>query len=75
MKIPPRDAAAAWLGVTLTIGDVDLGVPWEVDYLICLGNLVGGLVVDEDSSRSGALKEPIEDGLVLGVAEELLNIS
>ena len=50
-------------------------MPWEVDYLICLGYLVGGLVVDEDSSRSGALEEPIEDGLVLGVAEELLNIS
>lgn len=48
---------------------------WEVDDLIRFGYLVGGLIVDEDSSRSGALEEAIEDGLVLGVAEELLNAS
>jgi hypothetical protein len=62
-----------FLGVTLTIGDIDLRVAWEVDNLVRLSNLVGGLIVDENSGRSGALEEPVEDGLVLGVTEELLN--
>ena len=48
---------------------------WEVNDLIRLCYLVGGLIVDENSSRSGALEEPIENGLVLGVTEKLLNTS
>jgi hypothetical protein len=42
-------------GVTLTIGDIDLGVAWEINDLIRLGYLVGSLIVDEDSCWSGAL--------------------
>ena len=59
-------------GVTLTISDIDLGMTWEIDDLVSLGHLVGGLVVDEDSRGACALEEAIEHRLVLGMAEEFL---
>jgi len=45
---------------------------WEIYDFVRLCYFVGSLIVDKDSCRSGALEEPIEYGLVLGVTEKLL---